>query len=167
VKIVTRHAWGAVPPKGRDGLLPADARGVAVHYTGMDADEQALHMNCAGRVRGIQRYHMEEKGWLDIAYSHLVCRHGYVFVARGYGIRTAANGTTAANDHYFAICFLGNDSQGRADLTREARHALGELIRDYRHRYPRALRVRPHSAFVRTDCPGLELKAWIDRRGWA
>jgi hypothetical protein len=166
VKIVGRGAWGAAAPRGRDPLYPADARGVAIHYTGMDADEQALHANCAARVRGIQRYHMEEKDWLDIAYSHVCCRHGFVFVGRGYGIRTAANGTREANDHYFAICFLGNDSHGRDDVTPAAKRALGELIRDYRRRYPRALRVRPHSAFVATDCPGLELKAWIDRRGW-
>ena len=166
MNLVRRHEWGAVPPRGRDPLYPPAAHGVAIHYTGMDADEQALHANCAGRVRGIQRYHMEEKGWLDIAYSHVVCRHGYVFVGRGYGIRTAANGTTEANDHYFAICFLGNDSQGRTDVTRAAKRELRELIHDYRRRYPRALRVRPHSAFVRTACPGLELTAWIDRRGW-
>ena len=132
----------------------------------MDADEQADHAKCAGRVRGMQRFHMADKGWLDIAYSHVACRHGYVFVGRGFGIRTAANGTKAANDNYFAICFLGNDTAGRADLTAEARRALGELIRDYQRRYPRALRVRPHAAFVPTDCPGLELRAWIDRRGW-
>jgi hypothetical protein len=137
-----------------------------VHYSGMDSDEQTNHARCAGRVRGIQRYHMEEKGWLDIAYSQLVCKHGYVFVGRGYGIRTAANGTTAANDHYFAVCFLGDDTPRQSDLTRQARHALGELIRDYQRRYPRALHVRPHWAFTSTECPGRELSAWIDRRGW-
>jgi hypothetical protein len=133
----------------------------------MDADEQADHRNCAGRVQAMQRYHMVEKGWLDVAYSHVLCRHAYVFVGRGYGIRTAANGTRPANDHYFAICFLGDDSVGRADVPRAARRALGELIRDYQRRYPRALRVRPHSAFVATDCPGRELSAYIDGRGWA
>lgn len=132
----------------------------------MDADEQADHAKCAGRVRAMQRYHMDERGWLDVAYSHVLCRHGYVFIGRGYGIRTAANGIRQANDGYFAICFLGNDSAGREDVTRVARRALGELIRDYQRRYPRALRVRPHSAFVATDCPGLELRAYIDRRGW-
>jgi hypothetical protein len=132
----------------------------------MNSDEQANHANCAGRVRGVQRYHMEDKGWLDIAYSQLVCKHGFVFVGRGHGIRTAANGTTRANDHYFAICFLGDDTRGRDDVTRAGRRALGELIRDYRRRYPRALHVRPHSAFVPTDCPGRELGAYIDRRGW-
>jgi hypothetical protein len=166
MKLVGRAAWGAVPPRGRVPLPAQQARGVAVHYSGTDADEQADHANCAGRVRGIQRYHMESNGWLDIAYSQLVCVHGYVFVGRGFGIRTAANGTTAANEHYFAICFLGNDTAGRADLTRNARNALGELIREYQRRYPRGRRVRPHSAFVATECPGRELRAYIDRRGW-
>ena len=132
----------------------------------MDSDEQANHASCAGRVLGIQRYHMEDKGWLDIAYSHVLCRHGFVFVGRGYGIRTAANGTTQANDHYFAVCFLGDDTPRRADLTRQARQTLGELIRDYQRRYPRALHIRPHSAFTPTECPGRELGAYIDRREW-
>jgi hypothetical protein len=132
----------------------------------MDSDEQAIHARCGSRVLGIQRYHMEKQGWLDIAYSHLVCKHGCVFVGRGYGIRTAANGTTAANDHYFAVCFLGDDTPQRADVTRQARHALRDLIRDYQRRYPRALHVRPHAVFTATECPGRELRAWIDRRGW-
>jgi hypothetical protein len=166
MRLVGREGWGAGPPRGRDPLPAQDARGVAVHYSGMDSDEQADHARCPERVRAIQRYHMETQGWLDIAYSHLICLHGYVFVGRGFGIRSAANGTTAANDGYFAICFLGNDTEGRADVTWHARRALGELIRAYQGRYPRALHVRPHSAFVPTECPGRELRAYIDRRGW-
>jgi N-acetylmuramoyl-L-alanine amidase len=95
--------------------------------------------------------------------SHLVCRHGYVFVGRGFGARSAANGTAPANDHYFAICFLGDDSVGRADVTPEARQALEQLIAEYRRRYPRARQVRPHSDFVATLCPGDELRALISR----
>jgi hypothetical protein len=93
--------------------------------------------------------------------SHLVCRHGYAFVGRGFGVRTAANGTNESNDHYFAVCFLGDDSKGRADVTPEARRALQQLIAEYRRRYPRARQVRPHSDFVATQCPGDELRALI------
>jgi N-acetylmuramoyl-L-alanine amidase len=93
--------------------------------------------------------------------SHLVCRHGYVFVGRGFGARSAANGTNEANDHYFAICFLGDDSAGRADVTPEARRVLRSLIAEYRRRYPRARQVRPHSDFVATACPGDELRRFI------
>jgi len=142
-------------------VRPGDVHGVAVHYTGMNADEQRLHRTCAARVRAIQRYHMEEKGWLDIAYNHLFCRHGFVFVGRGFGARSAANGTAESNDQYFAVCFLGDDSVGRADVTPEAQRALRQLIREYRRRYPAAQEVRPHSDFVATSCPGDELRALI------
>jgi hypothetical protein len=127
----------------------------------MNADERRLHGNCATRVQAIQRYHLEERGWLDIAYNHVFCRHGYVFVARGFGARSAANGTAEANDHYFAVCFLGDDTADRADVTPEARRALTRLLGEYRRRYPAAREVRPHSDFVATKCPGDELRALI------
>jgi hypothetical protein len=127
----------------------------------MNADERRLHRNCAVRVRAMQRFHMETRGWLDVAYNHIFCRHGYVFVGRGFGARSAANGTNEANDHYFAICFLGDDSVGRADVTPEARRVIRQLIAEYRRRYPRARQVLPHSDFVATACPGDELRRFI------
>jgi N-acetylmuramoyl-L-alanine amidase len=114
-------------------------------------------------MRAMQRYHLETKGWLDVAYNHATCRHGFVFVGRGFGIRSAANGTKDANDRYFAVCFLGDDSAGRADVTSEARRALRQLIAEYRRRYPAARQVRPHSDFVATECPGDELRTLISR----
>jgi N-acetylmuramoyl-L-alanine amidase len=129
----------------------------------MNADEQQDHANCAARVLGMQRFHMEERGWLDVAYSHVFCGHGHVFVGRGFGVRSAANGTTEANDRYYAICFLGDDSVGRADITPAARRTLQQLIAEYRRRYPKAREVRPHSDFVATACPGDELRALISR----
>ncbi len=89
---------------------------------------------------GSRRYHQKTKGWLDIAYNHVFCRHGYVFVGRGFGVRSAANGTAESNDAYFAVCFLGDDTVGRADVTPEARRALTELIAEYRRRYPEGRR---------------------------
>jgi hypothetical protein len=140
--------------------------GIAVHYSGMNADEERRHERCAARVRAIQRYHVEELGWLDVAYNHVFCGHGFVFVGRGFGARSAANGTREANDAYFAVCFLGDDSARRADVTPAARRALAQLILQYRRRYPNARDVRPHSAFVATECPGDELRTLIRRGNW-
>ena len=129
----------------------------------MNADEEQLHRNCAGRVRGMQRYHIEEREWLDVAYNHIWCGHGFVFVGRGFGVRSAANGTTEANDGYFAVCLLGDDSVGRDDVTPQARQTLSRLIAEYGRRYPKATEIRPHSDFVATACPGDELRALISR----
>ena len=166
MRVVTRSEWGAREPRGRDQLTSDTARGVAVHYTAMNADEQARHETCAERVRGIQRYHMDSNGWLDIAYNHLFCKHGYVFEGRGYGIRSAANGTNEANSSYFAVCFLGDDTRRRNDVTRVARVQLARLIMEYRRRYAKARQVRPHSAFTPTSCPGDELRGVLRRAQW-
>ncbi len=169
MKLVRRRAWGAVPPTATTPLPASAARGLAVHYSAMAADEQDDHANCAGRVRGIQRFHMSPspddptKPWFDIAYNQLFCRHGYVFEGRGFGLRSAAQGTREGNHRYFAVCFLGNDRARRDDLTDEGRQALRDLVAAYRRRYPRATRLRPHSDFVATACPGDELRAFIVR----
>jgi hypothetical protein len=161
MRLVRRSQWGARAPLGRPWIDPDALRGLAVHYTAMDADEQRDHRRCAERVRGIQRYHMDENGWLDLAYSYVICLHGWVFEGRGLGVRTAANGTKEANDRYLAVCFLGNDTPARDDVTEAGRRALADVIAEFRRRYPRARELRPHSDFVPTLCPGDELRAFI------
>jgi hypothetical protein len=166
VRLVKRTVWGARRARGRKRLDRSRVRGVVLHYSGMNSDEQRDHKRCAGRVRAMQRFHMDSRGWLDVAYNHVVCGHGYVFAGRGFGVRSAANGTRTSNDRYFAVCFLGDDTAGRADVTPKAYAALGELLRSYDRRIPRRIEVRPHSDFVATSCPGEELRRYISRRGW-
>jgi hypothetical protein len=160
VILISRDGWGARPPKDRTPLDRSAQEGTAVHYTGADADEQADHANCAARVRGIQSYHMDTKGWADIAYSDVVCKHGYVFMGRDLGIRTAANGTDHGNTAYHAVCFLGDDSANRDDVTDPGRQAIKWAV-DRCNTWAGVHGVQPHSYFKATDCPGDQLRAWI------
>lgn len=158
---VSRAGWQARPARARStNVRPRDG-GFAIHYTGADADEQADHANCARRVRGIQSFHMDGRGWSDIAYSFLCCLHGSVFEGRGWGVRTAANGTDDGNDRYLAICFLGNDTAGRDDVTEAGREAIRWVVDEGRARHDVGPGVKPHSAFKATSCPGDELRGWI------
>ncbi|MBI3936425.1 MAG: N-acetylmuramoyl-L-alanine amidase [Betaproteobacteria bacterium] len=166
MKLVSRAEWGARPARDYVYLKTAELKGVAVHYSAFEGDRLDDHAGCAARVRGIQNYHMDVRGWVDLAYSFIVCRHGYVFEGRGFGVRTAANGTSAGNDGYHAVCFLGADREGRDDVTPSGRRALREIIRAAQRRWPAALEVRPHSDFTATACPGDELRAWIGLEGW-
>lgn len=165
---VSRKAWGAKAPTSRTPLPASAIRVPIVHYTASDADEQDLHRNCAARVRGVQRFHMSPtpsdptKPWADIAYSFLVCRHGFTFVGRGWGIRTAATGP--ANGFSLAFCFLGNDTAGRRDVTPAAFDELRLLVAEFRRRYGRPrVRVRGHRDYMVTSCPGDELYALLAR----
>lgn len=160
MRLVTRAQWGARAPKQRQALAKSEQRGTAVHYSAADADEQADHANCDNRVRSIQNFHMDGRGWSDIAYSYLVCKHGYVFEGRGRGIRTAAQGTNSGNDAYHAVCFLGDDTAGRDDVTDPGRTAMADAVH-HCNAWAGVDGVRPHSSFHSTACPGDDLRAWI------
>jgi hypothetical protein len=104
--IIERAAWGAKAPSGSRNALNASPEGTTLHWEGPKMGSRP-HAQCAALVRSIQAFHMgPQRGWSDIAYSLLVCEHGYVFVGRGRGIGSAANGTTDANRRRYAICAL-------------------------------------------------------------
>ena len=71
-------------------------------------------------------------------YSFLVCVHGYVFPGWGYDVRTAA--TSQPTGHSLAVCFLGNDTAGRADVTPAPQRAHVEIARAISERYGRVMR---------------------------
>jgi hypothetical protein len=163
MRFVSRKEWGAAKPKSVTPLRTCDA--VVYHYTAADADVQVDHRNCAGRVRGIQRYHMETKGWNDIAYSFLVCKHGYVYEGRGYKTRSAATGND--NDHTLAVCFLGGDKKGRDDVTNEGRRAEVEITQAIEAVWKRRMKYRGHRDYMATSCPGDELYSYIRSEAFA
>ena len=161
MNLVPRSEWGARNPRERLGLNTAGLRGMAVHYSGGLAERKEDHAACDDVVRSIQNFHMDGQGWVDIAYSFLPCMHGYVYEGRGWGTRTAANGTNAGNAQYHAVCFLGGDKADRDDVTDAGRLALHSVIAEGKAKYPHAWEVRPHSDFRSTACPGNEIRDWL------
>ena len=164
-QLITRKTWGARPPRSTQALPFEQARGVAIHYSASQSPQK--HADCFKSVRWIQDFHMDERGWQDVAYSHIVCAHGKTFRCRGIGKRTAANGTNQANSHYYAICYLGTDNANRADFTDAAKAEIAFLLHDlYLPRIGKGMRVRSHSDFTSTECPGDEIRKWIALRRW-
>lgn len=154
MKLVKRDTWGARKPRNRSAIS-SNVKGVGIHWVGPGMGTWT-HDKCAGKVRGIQNFHMDANGWSDIAYSHLACPHGYIFEGRKWGVRTAANGTNTGNTYYHAICYLG----GQGDpFTEEAKAAIREYVE--RHQSIYGDEVRPHSWFKSTGCPGDVIRKWI------
>lgn len=165
MKFVSRKDWGARPRVGEATPLNlGQVRGMAVHYEGADRS-LTKHDRCDDVVRGIQNLHLDEREWADIAYSFLVCRHGVIYEGRGWGVRTAANGTNEGNACFHAVCYLDDDKPDTKDVTPEALVALAEVIAECRKR-GYGSEVKPHRAFKATSCPGEELTAWVARRGY-
>ena len=157
MRLVTRSQWGARAPKSATALRLPSVKGFAVHWEG-PAMGSFPHAECAAKVRGIQRFHMDSRGWVDLAYNFIPCAHGFVFEGRGWHARSAANGTNAGNDSYWAACYLG----GQGDpFTEQAKQAYTDLFAEGRRRVQNATDVKPHSFFKATACPGDAIRRWI------
>ena len=159
MQFVSRAEWGAKKPRSIT-KLDSGVRGMAVHYSSAAAERKEDHTQCDDIVRQIQNYHVNSNGWADIAYNFLVCWHGWVFEGRGWGVRSAANGTDYGNGHWFAVCFLGSDVDNRDDVTDAGRRAIWEVIQECKRRYNVEQTVC-HSDLKPTSCPGNELRNWV------
>lgn len=159
--IVTREEWGARDRRSSTPLTGKAVLGMGVHYSGALAERKDDHSGCDEIVRSIQNFHMDGQRWADIAYNWLVCCHGYVFEGRGWDVRSAANGTNDANDHYFGVCFLGGDKADRDDVTKLGRDAIRSVAQECDNRYVFGNLNKGHRDFKATACPGNELYEWV------
>ena len=161
MSLIKRAVWGARSSVGTGNKILPNPLGVAVHYSATNIGVQS-HALCDDHVRGIQRYHMEHNGWSDIAYSYLVCQHGFVYEGRGVGKGSAANGTTKANEDYYAVCgIMGPGDQP----TKELVVGIGDAI-DICQKAGAKSRVLGHGDLFATSCPGKALNALVKAGHW-
>lgn len=157
IQWVTRADWRAARSSGAENATPKHVYGLALHYTGTDCYEDS-HAKCVAQVRGIQRHHQQSRGWADIAYSFLICQHGFVFVGRGTAAGPASQGTQAGNLHFWGVCYLGGPHD---PFSKPAQAALLGL-RKYLMQRGAGDALRLHSQFVPTSCPGKAVTKWRD-----
>lgn len=159
VEILPRSAWTTRAPEGSRSLTPSLVENVAFHWPGMakaiNATGDAGRARVASALRGWQRFHMDVRGWSDIAYQMAIDQAGRVWTLRGVNIRSGANGNGDTNTRYGAILLiLGPGEQPSAAMIASAR----ALLVIYRRRYSR-MPVKPtwHGAIRQgggTACPG-------------
>lgn len=151
---IDRATWGARPPKNAPTAMPAyGVTDTFVHH-GASPATSTLAGGIAS-VRAYQNFHMDSRGWNDIAYSFLVDNLGNVFEGRGWFVVGAH--TLGHNDTAHAVCWIGNTEQP----SEAALASINQLISEAASRCGRALRVQPHSAVYQTTCPGDILRAWL------
>lgn len=161
---VTRAAAGLVAPKSFSRNITPDKGGVAPHYGGPAQPAAAPgsdHAICVSTWRNWQKFHMVSNGWADIAYTGGFCNHGYAFAGRGAGIRTAANGTNAGNQNFYAVVWIGGEGQ---TPTQEAYDAADWWINELRQNGRAGRLVKPHRFFKSTGCPGEPFVAYATSR---
>lgn len=145
--IISRQEWNAREPKHTTRMNPANVTHTFIHYTAGPVSQS---------VRSIQDYHMDTKGWSDIAYNYLVDQNGDIYVGRGWFV--VGGHTSGWNSKSHAICWIGGPEDTPTDA---ALKSINYLIQDVETRLGRKTIVAPHSSVVSTSCPGDYLRAWI------
>lgn len=156
-----RTAWDARQAKPGPGPLdPSKVKGLAVHWPGMGDRRIGSLISVASALRGWQAFHMDDRGWSDIAYQVAVDQAGRAWTLRGLRTQSGANGDNAVNEAYGAILLvLGTGEQPSPEMISTVR----EVVRDFRELYPDGEEIRPHSAVrpAGTGCPGDLARALI------
>ncbi|MBI3890693.1 MAG: N-acetylmuramoyl-L-alanine amidase [Candidatus Wallbacteria bacterium] len=145
--VVPRRKWGALAP--RQALKAIEPEKIAVHHS---SEPRASQYAGASTIRGIQRFHMFERGWNDIAYHYLIGPDGTIFEGRPERL----NGShSPANGNKLGICVLGNFNRGAESITPRARASLLRMLAYLAGKYGISSRsIYGHCDFNSTDCPG-------------
>lgn len=162
--VISRAEWGAAAPDvtriaNRD---PHTITVGVVHYSDAAAvddirppDSPEEHEQVQ-QVRAIQRFHMDVRGWADIAYHWLIAPDGTVFAGRPVG-QVGAH-AAGHNTDSVGYCLLSD-----GPVTDEQKDALRRQIDA--DRAPLGLayaRVVGHRSLDPTACPGDTIAEWVD-----
>jgi len=151
VRFVTRETWDAIVPRSQlRPLKDAKVKGIVVHHTTGSAIEPER------MIGAHDRYHKYTRGWSGgLAYNWLVSGDGRIWEGRGWN---QGGATKNWNDRSVAVAYLGDSNH---QLPQDAKAALVTVFDAVHAKYGRDLWIKVHSDFKATDCPGSELRDWV------
>jgi hypothetical protein len=155
LRYVTRAQWGARPFRPGGNRFTPPITGVTIHWEG-PAVGTRTHDRCPALVRQIQAFHMDSRGWTDIAYNLAVCPHGYVFEGRGRDRGNGANGDDSNATRYSVCALVGTGDPQPASLLAGLADAVN-LARSW----GAGPSVDGHRDHQSTLCPGDDLYRWV------
>jgi len=119
------------------------------------------------QIAEIKRWHVEDNGWSDIGYHHLIGRKGE------HGLGTTPETSPGAhvggmNTGNIGVCLIGGRGSSADDridqhFTEAQIAALKTLLLTLKKRYPGAT-IHGHNEFDNKACPGFDVQAWL--RTW-
>ena len=164
VRVYTRSEWSARAPRT---LVPQPHAPTEafLHHSVDPFAEQFDHLtDQKAKMRQIQAFHMDVRGWSDIAYHLVVFQpFGQIRKARVFEGRPWTHVPAAQERHNsgtLAICVVGDFGADR--LKRNTRYAIERVLSA--HTGARAVEVvGGHRDVGATTCPGPNLYRWLPR----
>lgn len=148
----------AGPGPGR--LDPRHVVGIALHWPAMATPIKTVD----GVKRALvawQRFHMDTRGWSDIAYQEAIDQAGNVYALRGLRTQSGANGNQPLNEAYGALLLVLAPGETPSP---KMIAAVKRRIRRHREIFPRSTKIVGHGQIRPggTTCPGPITQRLID-----
>jgi MYXO-CTERM domain-containing protein len=159
--VVLREQWGAREPGKICNDVVAPYRASIHHTASPDSDGG----DPAARLRQIQAYHMDGRGFCDIGYHFVVSQSGLIFEARRGENRPAAH-VENENAGNVGICLIGNFEEQQVSDAQFA--AAGRILKWVLDTYPaiphdrQSVRGHGEHPSASTACPGRNLRNRLD-----
>lgn len=147
LQAICKTAWGGREAAG--GFTAHTVERMTVHHTAALLD---TNRNAPARVRQHQRFHIDDRGWPDLAYHFIVDAHGHVYEGRPV---TAAGDTGTNYDPtgHFLVCAEGDFNRQGIPAAQVA--AVVDLLAwGSVHFGVDASTIRGHRDWAATSCPG-------------
>lgn len=158
--VIPRAEWGARNPGNICNDIEQPHR-VSIHHTASPSDDGG---DAAIRLRQMQAFHIDNRGWCDIGYHFIVSQAGQVYQGRSDERRPGAH-VGGQNSGNIGISFIGNFEEaqvGQAQFDAGGR-ILDWVVRTYEIDLNRdAIRGHQQWPGQNTDCPGRNLLSRID-----
>ncbi len=150
----SRSSWGAKAPKCVTNHSP---NRLTIHHTVTPTNDSSSPQ---ARLRSIQSFHQNSRGWCDIGYQYLISRDGRLW--EGRGASRLGSHVAGKNTGNVGISFLGTHDSTPATTTQVK--SVATLVRGLADRYGIALnrtKVKGHREQGSTTCPGSALYAQL------
>ncbi len=154
--VQSRASWGARPSRCSAPL--GTVYRMAIHHTESPTVDT---LSPAARLRQIQSYHMDVKGWCDIGYHYLVSRDGKIWEGRPATQLGSHSG--GANTGNVGIALMG--SHDTTPINDTQIDSVVTIIRSTASAYGIAIDrsvVKGHRQYKSTSCPGDKLMSQLD-----
>ncbi len=153
-QLLCRDAWGARP--ARPGGKPQTITRMTLHHEAVVLGD---NRNAPERLRQDQRYHQDQKGWVDIAYHVGVDRDGNI-----YELRTPQIAGDTATDydttgHFLVLCEGDFDKEAVSEAQLHGAALAFAWATQTFHIAPATL--AGHRDLAQTSCPGANLYAHL------
>ncbi|HEY0882771.1 MAG TPA: N-acetylmuramoyl-L-alanine amidase [Archangium sp.] len=153
--ILPRSAWNARAPTCRSLTNPYR---MVVHHTASPTNDS---MTPEQRLRQTQAYHMDTRGYCDIAYNFLMSRDARVWEGRGDGV--LGGHTLNQNGGNMALCIIGTYTTDTLTPQQECAAAGWMAWQSSRHGITLDRNnIKGHREWGSTECPGQRV---FDRLG--